>query len=85
MRMLIPTAACLILTMAMLNQPDRTGASAAARQGAIMAMSLSNQSYASYLPGSFGCEANRLDTFRWTNGGGLPSSALSISPGKTND
>ena len=85
MRVLIPAAACLILTMAMLNQPDRTGASAAARQGAIMAMSLSNQSYASYLPGSFGCEANRLDTFRWTNGGGLPSSALSISPGKTND
>jgi len=85
MRVLIPAAACLILTMAMLNQPDRTGASAAAAQGAILAMSLSNQSYAAYLPGSFACEANRLDTFRWTNGGGLPFSAFSISPGKTND
>ena len=85
MRVLIPAAACLILTMLTLNQPDRTSASAAAEQGAIMAMSLSNQSYAAYLTGSFACEANRLDTFRWTNGGGSPSSAFSISPGKTND
>ena len=85
MRVLIPAAACLILTMAMLNQPDRAVVSAAAGQRAIMAMSLSNQSYAAYLPGSFACEANRLDTFRWTNGGGSPSSAFSISPGKTND
>ena len=85
MRVLIPAAACLILTMAMLNQPDRAIVSAAAGQRAIMAMSLSNQSYAAYLPGSFACEANRLDTFRWTNEGGSPSSAFSISPGKTND
>ena len=67
MRVLIPAAACVILTLAMLNQPDRSGVSVAAGQGAIMAMSLSNQSYAAYLPGSFACEANRLDTFRWTN------------------
>ena len=84
MRVLIPAAACLILTLAMLNQPDRHGASVAAGQGAIMAMSLSNQSYAAYLPGSFACEANRL-TFRWTNEGASPSSPFSISPGKTND
>jgi hypothetical protein len=85
MRVLIPAAACLILTMAMLNQPDRAIVSGAAGPGTLMAMSLSNQSYAAYLPGSFACEANRLDTFRWTNGGGSPSSAFSISPGKTND
>ena len=85
MRVLIPAAACLILTMTMLNQPDRAIVSAAAGQSAIMAMSLSNQSYAAYLPGSFACEANRLDTFRWTNGGGSPSSPFSISPGMTND
>ena len=85
MRVLVPAAACLILTMAMLNQPDRNEVSAAAGQGVVMAMSLSNQSYAAYLPGSFACEANRLDTFRWTNGGGSPSSPFSISPGKTND
>ena len=85
MRVLIPAAACFILTMAMLNQPDRTGATVAAAQGAIMAMSLSNQSYAAYLPGSFACEANRLDSFRWTNGGGSPSSKFSIPPAKTND
>ena len=82
MRVLIPAAACLILTMAMLNQPERNDVSAAVGQGAIMAMSQSNQSYAAYLPGSFACEANRLDTFGWTNGGALPSSTFSISPGK---
>ena len=85
LRVLIPAAACLILTLAMLNQPDHTGASASAGQDAIMVLSLSNQSYAAYLPGSFACEANRWDTFRWTNGGASPSSAFSISPGKTND
>ena len=85
LRVLVPAAACLILTMAMLNQPDRGEVSLAAGQGAMMAMSLSNQNYAAYLPGSFACEANRLDTFRWTNGGASPSSPFFISPGKTND
>lgn len=85
MRALLPAAACMILTVAMLNQPDRTGASAEAAQGAIVAMSLSNQNYAAYLAGSFACAANRMDSFRWTNGGASPSSPLPVSPGKTND
>lgn len=85
MRVLIPAAACLILTVAVLNHPERAGIVAGTESGAMLALSLSNQSYSAYLPGSFACTANRLDTFRWTNGGGSPSSALLLSPGKTND
>ncbi len=85
MRVLIPAAACWILAMAALNQPDRSAVSAAAEQGILGAMSLSNQSYAAYLPGSFACEVNRWDTFRWTNGGALPSSPFSILRSKPKD
>jgi hypothetical protein len=85
LRVLLPAAACLILTVAMLNPPERLITPAAAGSEAITTLSLSNQSYAAYLPGSFTCAANRLDSFRWTNGGSLPSSTFSISPGKTND
>lgn len=83
-RVLLPAAACVILSVAMLNEPDHTAETALAGQGAVMTMSLSNQSYAAYLPGSFACDANRLDTFRWTNGGGFPSFTFSIAPGKAN-
>lgn len=44
------------------------------RQGPLVAMILSNQSYAAYLPGSFQQSANRWDTFEWTNTGGFTSS-----------
>ena len=81
MRVLVPAAACVILSVAMLN-PVEHGAPPEHARGALAAGSLSNQSYAAYLPGSFACEANRLDTFGWTNGGALPSSSVSISPGK---
>jgi hypothetical protein len=79
-RWLTPLAACAILTVTALNHPNQTGERAAADAAEILAMSLSNQHYASYLPGSFQCEANRLDTFGWTNGGRFPSSTLSIPP-----
>lgn len=79
-RALVPAAACLVLTVAMLHAPGGgTGASPA--QEALLLSSLSNQQYAAYLPGSFACTANRLDTFGWTNGGAFPSSTLSTSPG----
>ena len=83
MRVLVPAAACVILSVAMLNPVERQDATSLT-QAALTVGSLSNQSYAAYLPGSFACEANRLDTFGWTNGGALPSSTLSISPGKAN-
>lgn len=85
MRVVAPVAACLMFTVVMLNQPDRSLAIPAAGPGALLAMSLSNQNYAAYLPGSFQLAANRLDTFGWTNGGGCPSSTFSILPGKAND
>jgi hypothetical protein len=40
----------------------------------MLAMILSNQSYAAYLPGSFQRNQNRWDTFEWTNTGRFPSS-----------
>ena len=78
-RWLTPLAACAIMMVAALNHPGTTGGRVA-ESAELPAMSLSNQHYASYLPGSFHCEANRLDTFGWTNGGRFPSSTLSIPP-----
>ena len=85
LRVLLPAAACLILTVAMLNSPEPLVRPGATGARAITTLSLSNQSYAAYLPGSFTCAANRLASFGWTNEGGLPSSTFSISSGKTND
>ena len=85
MRIVTPVAACLMFTVVMLNQPDRSLAIPTTEPGLLLAMSLSNQSYAAYLPGSFQLSANRLDTFGWTNGGGCPSSTFSNLPGKAND
>lgn len=79
-RWLTPLAACAILTVAALHHPAGSGARAVADAEEILVMSLSNQHYASFLPGSFQCEANRLNTFGWTNGGRFPSSTLSIPP-----
>jgi hypothetical protein len=78
-RVLVPAAACVVLTVAMLHAPGG-GRGARAGQEALLLSSLSNQNYAAYLPGSFDCTANRLDTFGWTNGGAFPSSTLSTSP-----
>ena len=84
LRALVPVGACVILTVGMLN-PAEYDTAAELGQVAILSGSLSNQSYSAYLPGSFTCAANRLDTFRWTNGGAFPSSTFSISPRKAND
>jgi hypothetical protein len=79
-RWLTPLTACAILTVAALNHPDSTGNRDTVEAARLLSASLSNQHYASYLPGSFKCEANRLDTFGWTNGGHFPSSTFSIPP-----
>lgn len=67
-------AACLILILA--SSGFRPGGPDANefRQGPLVAMILSNQSYAAYLPGSFQQNENRWDTFEWTNMGGFTSS-----------
>lgn len=84
LRVLAPVGASLILTVGRLN-PAGHDNSAELGQVALLSGSLSNQSYSAYLSGSFTCDANRLATFRWTNGGGFPSSTFSISPRKAND
>src|SRR5438093_120386 len=78
--LLAPAAACLIVATAALNHPAAVPDAARADREALGAMSVSNQSYAAYLPGSFQLTANRLDTFRWTNGGGFHSPMDSLPP-----
>jgi len=82
---LAPTAACLLLTVAMLRQPDESLVPGGAARAAMLAMGLSNQNFAAYLPGSFQPTANRLDTFEWTNGGYSTSSMDSLTPLKATD
>jgi len=82
---LAPATAALMLMCVGFNQ--RYGASLAGSPGAgpMVAMILSNQSAAAYLPGSFQAEQNNLpaDTFKWNR---RPDAApgpasLSRSPG----
>src|SRR5688572_6374659 len=67
---LAPAMACLLFATLALHPP---GTSLPGSQP-LMAVILSNQSYAAYLPGSFQREQNRWDTFEWTNHGQSGSS-----------
>lgn len=80
-----PALACLLLTAAILMQPGQGLIIPSADQPAMIAMALSNQNFAPYLPGSFQLNANRLDTFGWTNESGSPSSMRSLTPPKAID
>jgi len=82
---LAPTAACLLLTVSMLRQPGQAFVPGGETQAAIVALGMSNQSYAAYLPGSYQPTANRLDTFEWTNRGYSTSSMRSFTPPKATD
>ncbi len=82
---LAPTAACLLLTVAVVRQPDDTLVTGGADRATMVAMGLSNQNFAAYLPGSFQPNANRVDTFEWTNGGHSNSSMDSLTPLKATD
>lgn len=80
-----PAAVCLLLTLAGLKHHGPTVLLAEEPQTALIALSLSNQSYAAYLPGNCQSSANRLDTFEWTNRGYSQSSMRSITPLKATD
>jgi hypothetical protein len=54
-------------------------------QAALVAMGLSNQNYAAFLPGTFQPTANRVDTFGWTNRGYSNSSMDSFTSPKATD
>jgi len=71
---LSPVAACLLTVLVSSGFRADGPVAAELRQGPLVAMILSNQSYAAYLPGSFQRNVNRWDTFDWTNTGGFPSS-----------
>ena len=77
--------ACLLFACLIVNQRGAVTFSDTARSGVMVAVILSNQSYAAYLPGSFQRSINRLDTFEWTNGASSTSSMGSLSPFKAND
>lgn len=80
-----PTAACLLLTLAGLKQFGSPMLGGGESQAGLVALSLSNQHYAPYLPGNCQSTANRLDTFEWTNGGCSQSSVRSFTPPKATD
>jgi hypothetical protein len=81
---LTPAAACLLVTVAMLRQPE-TGLLPDGAQRAVVALGMSNQNFAAYLSTSFQPTANRLDTFGWTNGGCSQSSMDSRTSPKVMD
>jgi hypothetical protein len=82
---LAPTAACLLLTVSMFRQSGQELLPDRGSQAITVALGLSNQNYAAYLPGSFQPSANRLDTFEWTNRGYSTSSMGSFAPPKASD
>ena len=71
---LSPVAACLVLGGLVFALRGNPPPLADGRHGPLVALILSNQGYAAYLPGSFQRNQNRWDTFEWTNTGHFTSS-----------
>jgi hypothetical protein len=71
---LAPTTVALAMMCVLLNQRFGVTFPSAAGATPMVAMILSNQSAAAYLPGSFQAEQNNLpaDAFKWTRGRGSP-------------
>lgn len=80
-----PTAACVMLTLSGLRQYGQPLLPVNGVQPEMIAMSLSNQSFAPYLPGNCQSAANRVATFEWTNRGYSQSSVRSFTPPKAID
>ena len=78
---LAPLTACLVLMVVLFSQHSSPAISGAGNTTPMVAMILSNQSAAAYLPGSFQRAQNgiRNRTFEWTNGSGSTSSIRSLS------
>jgi hypothetical protein len=79
---LAPAAVCVLLTWASWERTQPVGSAGNHSHAAELALSLSNQSFAPYLPGNGQSVANRLDTFEWTNRGHSRSSVPSFPPPK---
>jgi hypothetical protein len=82
-RLLAPAAACLLMALAVFNQGNLSGRT---RYEPFMALSSSNQSYMTFLPGGHEYDHNDFSrlTFEWTNRSGSTSSISSFSPGRMN-
>src|SRR5262245_10215645 len=86
-RWLVPATAGLLLLCFMANPHTGSSLASSTNSGPMVAMILSNQSAAAYLPGSFKMAENTVpaDTFEWTNGSTSTSSIRSLSRPKGNN
>ena len=77
---LAPATAALMLLCVLFNQRYGPAVSGSATPGPLVAMILSNQSAAAYLPGSVQAEQNNLpaDAFKWTRRSGSAPGAASL-------
>jgi hypothetical protein len=69
----------------MMKQSAHELLSNGSQRAAMVAMGLSNQNYAAYLPGTYQPTANRVDTFEWTNRGYSNSSMDSFTSPRATD
>jgi hypothetical protein len=78
---LAPATAAFLLMAVLFNQRNSPVISGSSNSGPMVAMIMSNQSAAAYLPGSFQSDHNKLagETFEWTNGSRSTSSIRSLS------
>jgi len=76
---LAPATAALLFVAVLFNQ--RNGPFVTGGSSPMVALALSNQSAAAFLPGSFSRDVNgpSAETFEWTNGSGSTSSIHSLS------
>jgi hypothetical protein len=83
---LAPATAALMLACVLFNQHYGPGRAGSASPGPLVAMILSNQSAAAYLPGSVQAERNNLpaDVFKWATPGASPR-LTPPSPAKADD
>ena|SRR5438132_13151735 len=85
---LAPATVCMLLLFITFSQRDGelTRLASASNQVPMMAVTLSNLSFAAYLPGSSVNDRNavRPDTFEWTNHGHSPSSIPAFPQSRTN-
>jgi hypothetical protein len=84
---LAPATAVAMLMCVLFNQRYGPGFSRSTCPGPLVAMILSNQSAAAYLPGSVQAERNNLpaDAFKWSSTRGAVARVTSSSPAKAND
>lgn len=78
---LAPGTAALLLMCLLFNPRNSATIAGSVSSGPMVALMMSNQSAATYLPGSLQREHNSLqaETFEWTNGSGSTSSIDSLS------